>query len=142
MSRESIKDAGLKITLPRLKILALLEENPSAHISAEGLRQELINSGEDVALATVYRVLTQFETAGLVTRHNFEGAQAVFELNEGRHHDHLLCMSCGTVVEFVDDTIEKRQQEIVAKHGFVMCEHHLTIYGTCAQCLAQLPAGG
>ena len=103
-------------------------------MSAETLHQELVNSDEDVGLATVYRVLTQFEAAGLVTRHNFEGGQAVFELNEGEHHDHILCVRCGKVEEFIDEVIEKRQKEIVEQHGFEMTDHHLTIYGICAEC--------
>jgi len=108
-------------------------------MSAETLHHELINSDEDVGLATVYRVLTQFEDAGLVTRHNFESGQAVFELNEGEHHDHILCIRCGKVEEFVDEVIEKRQKEIVEERGFEMTDHHLTIYGVCAEC-AKKPA--
>lgn len=134
LGRDNLKSAGLKVTLPRLKILSLLEACHGRHMSAESLHHELINSGEDVGLATVYRVLTQFEAAGLVSRHNFESGQAVFELNEGEHHDHILCVRCGKVEEFVDEVIEKRQQEIVAEHGFEMTDHHLTIYGVCADC--------
>ncbi|MCW8824821.1 MAG: ferric iron uptake transcriptional regulator [Gammaproteobacteria bacterium] len=134
LGRENLKSAGLKVTLPRLKILNLLEECNGRHMSAETLHQELVSSGEDVGLATVYRVLTQFEAAGLVSRHNFESGQAVFELDEGEHHDHILCVRCGKVEEFVDDVIEKRQQEIVDEHGFEMTDHHLTIYGVCPDC--------
>lgn len=139
LGRENLKSAGLKVTLPRLKILKLLEASSGRHMSAETLHHELINSDEDVGLATVYRVLTQFEDAGLVTRHNFESGQAVFELNEGEHHDHILCIRCGKVEEFVDEVIEKRQKEIVEERGFEMTDHHLTIYGVCAEC-AKKPA--
>ncbi len=132
--RANLKSAGLKVTLPRLKILSLLEACNGRHMSVESLHRELLNSGEDVGLATLYRVLTQFETAGLVSRHNFEGGQAVFELNEGEHHDHIFCVRCGKVEEFVDDLIEKRQQAIVERHHFEMTDHHLTIYGVCSEC--------
>ena len=134
LGRDNLKSAGLKVTLPRLKILSLLEACNDRHMSAESLHHALINSGEDVGLATVYRVLTQFEAAGLVSRHNFEGGQAVFELNEGEHHDHILCVRCGKVEEFIDEGIERRQKEIVEEHGFEMTDHHLTIYGICSEC--------
>jgi Fur family ferric uptake transcriptional regulator len=125
-----IKKAGLKITLPRVKILALLEKH-GGHLSAEDVYRILLDDGEEIGLATVYRVLTQFESAGLVVRHNFEGGQAVFELDRGHHHDHLICVKCGRVEEFVDNTIEKRQEAIAKKHGFKIKDHALVIYGIC-----------
>lgn len=134
LGRENLKSVGLKVTLPRLKILSLLEGCNGCHMSAESLHQELINTGEDVGLATVYRVLAQFEAAGLVSRHNFEGGQAVFELDEGGHHDHILCIQCGKVEEFIDEVIEKRQKEVIEEHGYEMTDHHLTIYGVCSDC--------
>ena len=131
METADLKKAGLKVTLPRLKILEFLETSEPRHQTAEEIYKSLLNEGEEIGLATVYRVLTQFETAGLVTRHHFEGGQAVFELNEGGHHDHLVCVKCGKVVEFCDDTIESRQKEIAKKHGFEITDHSLIIYGTC-----------
>src|SRR6056297_2853483 len=128
MQKKELRNAGLKVTLPRLKILEILEANSQAHLSAEDIYRELLDSGEDIGLATVYRVLTQFEGAGLVTRHHFEGGQAVFELNEGEHHDHLVCVSCGKVVEFVDDVIEQHQKQIAKDNGFKITEHSLIIY--------------
>ena len=128
---QQIREAGLKVTLPRLKILEILEQCQDQHVSAEDVYKRLLQQGEEIALATVYRVLTQFETAELVKRHNFEGGSSVFELNQGEHHDHLICVKCGRVVEFMDDTIEKRQGEIAANHGFTMEDHTLVIYGRC-----------
>ncbi|MCB1758217.1 MAG: ferric iron uptake transcriptional regulator [Gammaproteobacteria bacterium] len=128
---QEIRKAGLKITLPRVKILSLLEKQ-GGHLSAEDVYRILLDEGEEIGLATVYRVLTQFESAGLVVRHNFEGGQAVFELDRGSHHDHLICMNCGRVEEFVDNTIEKRQIEIAKKHGFRIKDHALVIYGICS----------
>lgn len=130
MENLEIKKAGLKITLPRVKILALLEKH-GGHLSAEDVYRILLDDGEEIGLATVYRVLTQFESAGLVVRHNFEGGQAVFELDRGHHHDHLICVKCGRVEEFVDNTIEKRQEAIAKKHGFKIKDHALVIYGIC-----------
>jgi Fur family ferric uptake transcriptional regulator len=129
-----LKKAGLKVTTPRLKILEILEKADPHHMSAEDVYQALVESGEDVGIATVYRVLTQFETAGLVTRHHFEGGYFVFELNQGVHHDHLVCVKCGNVEEFVDEVIEARQAVIAEKATFKMTDHNLTIYGVCKRC--------
>ncbi len=134
MTTSDIKKAGLKVTLPRMKILELLESCKLRHQSAEDIYKALLDQGEEIGLATVYRVLTQFEGAGLVTRHHFEGGQAVFELNEGEHHDHLVCVSCGKVIEFVDDVIERHQNEIAQKNDFKITEHSLIIYGHCKSC--------
>lgn len=134
MESADLKKAGLKATLPRLKILEILEQNPHLHMRAEDVYKSLLESGDDVGLATVYRVLTQFEAAGLVTRHHFEGGHAVFEINEGKHHDHIVCVVCGKVDEFVDETIEERQRLIAKKFGYAMNDHALNIYGTCAMC--------
>jgi Fur family ferric uptake transcriptional regulator len=131
MDNQDIRKAGLKVTLPRVKILELLESCDQRHVSAEDVYKMLLDKGEEIGLATVYRVLTQFESAGLVTRHNFEGGHAVFELDRGGHHDHMVCTVCGKVVEFNDPTIEKRQREIAKKHGFEMVDHSLIIYGHC-----------
>jgi len=131
---QQLKDAGLKITLPRLKVLQILEESAAHHLSAEGIYKALIDSGEDVGLATVYRVLTQFEAAGLISRHNFEGGVAVFELTNAAHHDHLVCVKCGRVDEFYDEVIEMRQMDIAKKAQFKMTDHALNIYGLCVQC--------
>ena len=131
MQSSDLKKAGLKVTLPRMKILETLESSSEHHMSAEDLYRSLIDSGEEIGLATVYRVLTQFEAAGLVERHNFEGGQAVFELDRGEHHDHLVCVSCGKVVEFYDATIEERQEAIADEKGFVMQDHNMTLYGLC-----------
>jgi Fur family ferric uptake transcriptional regulator len=132
---QQLKDVGLKITLPRLKVLQIFEQRKAHHLSAEDVYKALVDMGEDVGLATVYRVLTQFETAGLITRHYFEGGQSVFELSQGEHHDHLVCVNCKTVVEFVDDIIESRHASIAARAGFKMTDHALTIYGVCRDCL-------
>jgi Fur family ferric uptake transcriptional regulator len=132
MDNQDIRKAGLKVTLPRVKILELLEESDQRHVSAEDVYKMLLDKGEEIGLATVYRVLTQFESAGLVTRHNFEGGHAVFELDRGGHHDHLVCVVCGKVEEFIDPTIEKRQREIAKKLGFEMVDHSLIIYGHCS----------
>jgi Fur family transcriptional regulator, ferric uptake regulator len=134
MESPNLKKAGLKATLPRIKILQILEENPLRHMSAEDVYKVLLGTGEDVGLATVYRVLTQFETAGLVSRHHFEGGQSVFEINQGEHHDHILCVGCGKVDEFVDEVIEQRQRAIAKKAGYVMTDHSLYIYGMCGAC--------
>jgi len=131
--QKDLKNAGLKATLPRLKVLSLFENSKERHLSAEDIYKVMINSGEDVGLATVYRVLTQFEQAGLLIRHHFESGKAVFELNTGGHHDHVVCMKCGRVAEFYDEEIEKRQESAAAKLGFTMQDHSLTIYGLCKQ---------
>ncbi len=134
LENRDLKSAGLKATLPRIKILEIMEGSKSAHLSAEDVYKALLAGGEDIGLATVYRVLTQFEAAGLVMRHRFEDGHAVFELNTGEHHDHIVCIECGRVEEFVDETIEKKQQEIAEKAGFVMTDHCLYIYGVCSDC--------
>lgn len=123
-----LRKAGLKVTLPRLKILQLLESAGQRHMSAEDVYKALMEAEEDVGLATVYRVLTQFESAGLVVRHNFDGGHAVFELADGGHHDHMVCVDTGEVIEFVDAEIERRQKEIVKQHGFELVEHNLVLY--------------
>jgi Fur family ferric uptake transcriptional regulator len=131
MEGKDLRKAGLKVTLPRLKILEILERSGTRHMSAEEIYRRLIGSDEDIGLATVYRVLTQFEAAGLVARHHFEDGMAVFELNQGAHHDHIVCMDCGQVEEFVDAGIEERQEAIAARLGFTIGEHSLVIYGRC-----------
>lgn len=133
MSSSELKNAGLKATLPRIKILEIMQENRAGHMRAEEVYQALRDEGEDVGLATVYRVLTQFEDAGLVIRHHFEGGHAVFELNEGHHHDHLVCIKSGNVIEFTDPIIEERQKVIAKEHGFKMTDHTLIIYGVSAE---------
>jgi Fur family ferric uptake transcriptional regulator len=119
-----------------MKILEILETSnaDTHHLTAEDIYRILLDSGEEIGLATVYRVLTQFEAAGLVIRHHFEGGQAVFELDRGRHHDHLVCVKCGKIIEFVDDTIEMKQKQIASNAGFKMTDHALIIYGICASC--------
>jgi Fur family ferric uptake transcriptional regulator len=137
MDNQEIRKAGLKVTLPRVKILELLESSDQRHVSAEDVYKMLLDRGEEIGLATVYRVLTQFETAGLVTRHNFEGGHAVFELDRGEHHDHIVCIVCGKVVEFMDNTIEERQRQVAEQHGFEMADHSLIIYGRCSEHAAE-----
>ena len=134
MDNTQIKQAGLKVTLPRVKILNVLETSGKRHLSAEDVYKTLLTNGEEIGLATVYRVLTQFEGAGLVCRHHFEGGQSVFELNRGVHHDHLVCVKCGKVAEFLEATIEERQRAIAREHGFTLEDHSLVIYGMCADC--------
>ena len=132
-----LKNIGLKATVPRLKVLEIFHRNASMlglrHMSAEDVYKALIAEHIDVGLATVYRVLTQFEQAGLLTRSHFEGGRAMFELNEGSHHDHLVCLTCGRVEEFVDADIESRQQKIAAERGFKLQEHALSLYGECTK---------
>jgi len=128
---EHLKSAGLKSTLPRLKVLDLFEKSKERHLSAEDVYKQLISSGEDVGLATVYRVLTQFEQAGLLVRQHFEGGKSVFELNKGEHHDHIVCLQCGHVEEFYDAVIEARQEKVVTELGFTIHEHSLHIYADC-----------
>ena len=130
---QSLKDIGLKATLPRRKILELFEASKVRHLSAEDVYKALMAEGIDVGLATVYRVLTQFEHAGLLSRQNFETGKAVFELNQGGHHDHLVCLQCGRVEEFYDGEIEKRQHEIAKKNGFELRGHSLALYGDCSK---------
>lgn len=126
--RHELRKAGLKITLPRLKILEILENASNRHLSAEDIYKDLLDSGEEIGLATVYRVLTQFEAAGLVTRHNFEGGHSVFELDDGEHHDHMVCVETGEVIEFTSDEIERLQHDIAEKHGFELIDHSLVLY--------------
>ena len=134
MESSELRKVGLKVTLPRVKILDIMEGGSSRHQSAEDVYKALLDMGEDIGLATVYRVLTQFEAAGLVTRHHFEGGHSVFELNEGSHHDHILCVKCGKVDEFVDEIIEQRQKDIAGKLGYEMTDHCLYMYGICSKC--------
>lgn len=134
MESNNLRKAGLKVTLPRMKILEILEVSSTRHMSAEDVYKALLDSGEEIGLATVYRVLTQFETAGLVNRHHFEGGHSVFELNQGGHHDHILCVKCGRVDEFVDEVIEQRQKAIAGDKGYEMTDHSLYIYGICPNC--------
>lgn len=130
---QDLKNAGLKATTPRLKILNLFETSNVRHLTAEDVYKTLLADHEDVGLATVYRVLTQFEQAGLLIRHNFEGDKAVFELNEGKHHDHLVCVQCGKVEEFYDPEIEKRQDKVAKERGFVVREHSLYLFADCTK---------
>ncbi len=135
-----IREAGLKVTSPRVKILEMLENRSDAerHLTAEDVYKTLLQEGEEIGLATVYRVLTQFETAGLVKRHHFEGGNSVFELESGQHHDHLVCVKCGRVEEFSDELIEQRQREIANGLNFKLTDHSLCLYGLCGQCQACL----
>jgi Fur family ferric uptake transcriptional regulator len=128
-----LKASGLKATLPRLKILEIFQNSSVRHLSAEDVYKILLTENMDVGLATVYRVLTQFEQAGLLSRNHFETGKAVFELNEGSHHDHLVCLDCGRVEEFYDEQIEKRQQKIANERGFDIAEHALALYGHCTK---------
>ncbi|MEC8009695.1 MAG: ferric iron uptake transcriptional regulator [Pseudomonadota bacterium] len=131
MDEDQLKAAGLKVTTPRMRILNLLGELDQPHVSAEQVYQTLRDAGEDIGLATVYRVLTQFEQAGIVEKHFFSGNQAVFELADNDHHDHLLCLDCGKVLEFTNKIIEDEQEKIAKKLGFELKDHTLTLYGTC-----------
>jgi len=126
--RKELRKAGLKVTLPRLKILEIFENSKLRHLSAEDMYKELLDSGEDIGLATVYRVLTQFEAAGLVTRHNFEGGHSVFELDDGEHHDHMVCVESGEVIEFFNEDIEVLQRAMAKEHGFELLDHNLVLY--------------
>lgn len=134
MESNDLKKVGLKVTLPRVKILELMEGSNVRHQSAEDIYKSLLEDGEEIGLATVYRVLTQFESAGLVSRHHFEGGQAVFELNQEGHHDHIVCVSCGKVEEFYDDIIEAQQMKIAEARGYLVTDHSLTLYGKCKDC--------
>ena len=127
----NLKSIGLKATYPRLKILDLFQSSEQRHLTAEDVYRTLMNEGMDIGLATVYRVLTQFEQAGLLERHYFESGKAVFELNEGKHHDHLVCLQCGKVEEFYDPEIEKRQNKVAKDRGFQVSEHALYLYADC-----------
>lgn len=131
---QELKDAGLKITLPRIKILQILEGAEQHHVSAEDVYKQLLDNGEEIGLATVYRVLTQFEDAGLVIRHHFEGGHSVFEMAPDKHHDHLVCVKCGRVEEFHDEEIERRQLAIAKTMDFELTDHNLNLYGLCPDC--------
>ncbi|MEY5100490.1 MAG: hypothetical protein RJA36_3209 [Pseudomonadota bacterium] len=128
---EELKSTGLKATLPRLKILEAFQNSTQRHMTAEDVFRVLLEGNSDIGLATVYRVLLQFEQAGLLTRSNFESGKAVYELNEGQHHDHLVCLDCGRVEEFYDPEIEQRQQRIAQERGFALQEHALSLYANC-----------
>lgn len=128
MESQELRKAGLKVTHPRLRILEILENAEGQHLSAENIYRNLIESSEDIGLATVYRVLTQFEAAGLVKKHNFEGGQAVYELDRGEHHDHMVCVDTGDVIEFYNPEIERLQKEIAEQHGYIIEDHSLVLY--------------
>ena len=128
---EELKSSGLKATLPRIKILEIFQRTQQRHMTAEDVFKMLLAEGADIGLATVYRVLMQFEQAGLLSRSHFESGKSVFELNEGQHHDHLVCLSCGRVEEFYDPAIEKRQHAVAADHGFELQDHALSLYAVC-----------
>lgn len=132
-SPADLKNMGLKATVPRLKILEIFKTSEERHLSAEDVYRILLGDNMDIGLATVYRVLTQFEQAGLLSRNNFESGKAIFELNEGKHHDHLVCLDCGRVEEFYDAEIEQRQQGIAKSRGFALQEHALSLYGSCTK---------
>jgi len=139
LESSDLRKAGLKVTLPRMKILDILEGSGARHQSAEDVYKVLLDMGEDIGLTTVYRVLTQFEGAGLVKRHHFEGGHSVFELDQGDHHDHILCVKCGRVDEFIDETIEQHQKDIAARLGYELRDHCLYMYGICSQCKSTPP---
>lgn len=130
---DEIKNSGLKATLPRIKILEIFQKTAQRHMTAEDVYKALLTEGADIGLATVYRVLTQFEQAGLLSRNHFESGKAVFELNEGHHHDHLVCLNCGRVEEFFDPAIEERQHAIAKERGFELQEHSLALYASCVK---------
>ncbi|TIC83068.1 ferric iron uptake transcriptional regulator [Crenobacter intestini] len=142
MSKAShLKDIGLKATGPRLTILELFENSETRHLSAEDIYRKLLSDEVDIGLATIYRVLTQFEQAGILVRHHFESGKAVYELNQGGHHDHMVCVGCGTVTEFFDPEIERLQERIAKQHGFAIQDHSLYLYGECAQCQSKRAPG-
>jgi Fur family ferric uptake transcriptional regulator len=130
---DELKSSGLKATLPRIKILEVFQQAERRHMSAEDVFKALLTDGSDIGLATVYRVLMQFEQAGLLTRSNFESGKAVFELNEGEHHDHLVCLDCGRVEEFYDPEIEARQRAVAVERGFKLQDHSLALYANCTK---------
>lgn len=138
LENEKLRKAGLKVTLPRVKVLEILEyaqrSEDAHHLTAEDVYRRLIDSGSEIGLATVYRVLSQFETAGLVQRHHFEGGQGLFELARGRHHDHIVCVQCGKVEEFTDDELERRQENIARQHEFDLQKYSLVLYANCLRC--------
>ncbi|MBP6562422.1 MAG: ferric iron uptake transcriptional regulator [Neisseriaceae bacterium] len=129
-----LKDSGLKVTVPRLKILDLFDQCPNCHLSAEDIYRLLLEEDADIGVATIYRVLTQFEQAGILVRHHFETGKAVYELNRGGHHDHLVCVECGKITEFFDKKIEERQEQIAKEEGYRMIDHALYMYGVCPDC--------
>ncbi len=131
MQNSELRKAGLKVTVPRVRIMEILATHSEQHLSAEDVYRALLDAGDEVGIATVYRVLTQFESAGLVVRHNFEGGHAVYELDSGEHHDHIVCLDCGNVTEFIDETIERKQHAIAADQGFDLADHSLVLYGHC-----------
>lgn len=140
MESQELRNVGLKVTLPRVKILEVLEkQHEDRHLSAEKVYKILLSEGEEIGLATVYRVLTQFEAAGLVSRHHFEGGNSIFEINTGSHHDHVVCMKCGKVDEFTDEIIEKRQEQIAKSLGYELTDHSLYLYGYCTECKPTTP---
>ena len=134
-----LKSNGLKVTLPRLKVLEMFEQNPGQHFSAEEVFSRLMEQGDEIGIATVYRILMQFADAGLLRKSNFDGDKAWFELEDGQHHDHLLCVECGKVVEFFNDSIEKQQHAVAKTHGFELLEHSMVLYGLCAKCKKSPP---
>ncbi len=135
METHDLRNAGLKVTLPRVKILQILENQATdRHLTAEQVYKILLSEDEEIGLATVYRVLTQFEAAGLVTRHHFEGGNSIFELSDGDHHDHIMCIKCGKVDEFTDDIIESQQKKIAQRLGYELTAHGLYLYGYCPDC--------
>lgn len=134
MDAQDLKSAGLKVTLPRLKILEVLEKSPNHHLSAEDIYRALIEQHEEVGVATIYRVLTQFEESGIVNKLNFENNLSVYELSNVEHHDHLVCVKCNNIVEFQDDVIEDHQEQIAKKYGYQLTDHSLYLYGLCSDC--------
>ncbi len=138
MDAEDLKSVGLKVTLPRLKILEVLERSTNHHLSAEDIYRALMEQDEDVGVATIYRVLTQFEESGIVNKLNFENNQAVYELSNVEHHDHLVCVKCNIIIEFQDDVIEQHQLQIANKYGFQLTDHSLYLYGLCKTCKESL----
>ena len=134
MDAQDLKSAGLKVTLPRLKILEVLEKSPNHHLSAEDIYRALIEQNEEVGVATIYRVLTQFEESGIVNKLSFENNLSVYELSNVEHHDHLVCVKCNEIIEFQDDVIESHQLQIAKQHGFQLTDHSLYLYGLCRRC--------
>ena len=140
---DELKNTGLKATLPRMKILEVFQKGAKRHMTAEDVFRVLLDERSDVGLATVYRVLTQFEQAGILSRSSFESGKAIYELNEGKHHDHLVCLACGIVEEFIDPEIEKRQHSVATSRGFVLQDHALSLYGNCTKTnCPNKPVGG
>lgn len=131
---ETLKNNGLKVTLPRLKVLEMFEKSPGEHFSAEDVYSRLSSQGNEMGIATVYRILMQFADAGLLRKSNFDGEKAWFELEDGQHHDHLLCVECGVVVEFFNSSIEEQQRAVAQSHGFQLLEHNMVLYGLCGRC--------